>query len=139
MAIGFWAACHAVQPSKTLARPLASSVANSKRGAALRQGYNAAMAQATATVRKLSWLRKVPGADPARLTVSLAESLCLRATIKPLTFPFKLWAAYKLTVVSKQAMSRDSNPSSQRSAKTANSNRTAAAGAGKAQPKSRGK
>ncbi len=40
--------------------------------------------------------------EPARLTVSLAESLCLRAAIKPATFPFKLWAAYKLTLLMKR-------------------------------------
>ena len=38
------------------------------------------------------------GADPARLTVSLAESVCLRNAIKPATFPFKLWALCKLTL-----------------------------------------
>lgn len=41
---------------------------------------------------------QAPGVEPGRLTVSLAESLCLRAAIKPATFPFKLWVAYKLTV-----------------------------------------
>lgn len=45
---------------------------------------------------------QAPGVDPSRLTVSLAESLCLRAAIKPATFPFKLWAAYKLTVLMKR-------------------------------------
>jgi hypothetical protein len=46
-------------------------------------------------------LPQAPGADPARLTVALAESLCLRAAIKPATFPFKLWAAYKLVLLTK--------------------------------------
>lgn len=32
---------------------------------------------------------QAPAVDPARLTVALAESLMLRATIKPVTFPFK--------------------------------------------------
>jgi hypothetical protein len=39
--------------------------------------------------------------DPARLTVSLAESICLRALIKPVTFPFKLWASWKLVLATK--------------------------------------
>jgi hypothetical protein len=34
--------------------------------------------------------------------VALAESLCLRAAIKPATFPFKLWAAYKLVLLTKR-------------------------------------
>ncbi|KAL4856003.1 hypothetical protein ACK3TF_003447 [Chlorella vulgaris] len=135
MAVGFWAACYSLQPSKTVGRPVAAAIANSKRGAAAQQAYNQAMASATATVQRLSWLRKASlgvwlsagddcrerwrsligqGAEsvtPAslpqapggaeRLTVSLAESLCLRATIKPITFPFKLWAAYKLTLLAK--------------------------------------
>ncbi len=45
---------------------------------------------------------QAPGVDPARLTVSLAESLCLRASIKPLTFPFKIWASYKLVRFGKE-------------------------------------
>lgn len=28
--------------------------------------------------------------DPGRLTTSLAESICVRASIKPATFPFKV-------------------------------------------------
>ena len=39
--------------------------------------------------------------DPARLTVSLAESITLRACIKPLTFPLKIWASYKLVLATK--------------------------------------
>ena len=46
---------------------------------------------------------QAPGVDPARLTESLAESLCLRAAIKPATFPFKLWAAWKLTLALKSS------------------------------------
>lgn len=45
---------------------------------------------------------QAPGVEPARLTVSLAESLCLRASIKPLTFPFKIWASYKLVLFGKR-------------------------------------
>jgi hypothetical protein len=33
--------------------------------------------------------------------VSLAESITLRACIKPLTFPFKIWASYKLVLATK--------------------------------------
>ena len=59
MAAGFWAACYAVQPSKTVAAPLARAVASNRRGAQAQAAYNAAMAQATATVQRLSWLRAV--------------------------------------------------------------------------------
>jgi hypothetical protein len=33
------------------------------------------------------------------VTLALAESISLRAAIKPLTFPFKIWASYKLLVL----------------------------------------
>ena len=49
-------ACYAVQPSRTVA-----SVARSRRGAQMQRAYTAAMAQATATVQRLSWLRQVGG------------------------------------------------------------------------------
>lgn len=172
MAAGFWASCYAIRPSQTVARPLVEAAARSRQGASMQAAYNRAMASATATVQRLSWLRAVsawgrghacmwglqqqlppscctrllysgrrpfdackplqlargsartgpyrvvlkpvlkpslprccsqsPGVDPSRLTVSLAESLCLRAAIKPATFPFKLWAAYKLTLLTKR-------------------------------------
>jgi hypothetical protein len=58
-----------------------------------------AMARASASVQRLpKFLQK----DPTRLTVSLAESLCLRAAIKPLTFPFKLWASYQIVILMKK-------------------------------------
>jgi len=57
------------------------------------------MARASASVQRLpKFLQK----DPTRLTVSLAESLCLRAAIKPLTFPFKLWASYQVVILMKK-------------------------------------
>jgi len=57
------------------------------------------MARASASVQRLpKFLQK----DPTRLTVSLAESLCLRAAIKPLTFPFKLWASYQIVILMKK-------------------------------------
>ena len=42
-----------------------------------------------------------PGIDAGRLTVSLAESLCPRAAVKPATFVFKLWASWKLVMMLK--------------------------------------
>lgn len=61
MAAGFWSACYAVQPSKTVARPLVDAVARSKRGAAAQAAYGAALAQATRTVARLPWLNRVRG------------------------------------------------------------------------------
>jgi len=37
------------------------------------------------------------------VTLALAESISLRAVIKPLTFPFKIWASYKLVLAMKRA------------------------------------
>lgn len=96
MAIGWWGLCYAVVPSKRLATTMAG-IAKGQRGAQLQKVYNAAMAQATARVRQLSWLR----GDPARLTVSLAESMMLRGAIKPLTLPFKIWASYEILIAGK--------------------------------------
>jgi hypothetical protein len=45
--------------------------------------------------------------DPGRLTVSLAESICLRAVIKPITFPLKLWLSWKAVLATKQDGFRD--------------------------------
>ncbi len=59
MAAGFWSACYAVQPSKTVARPLVTAVARSKRGAQAQAAYSAALAQATRTVARMPWLNRV--------------------------------------------------------------------------------
>ena len=128
MALGFWTACYALQPSRTFMRPVASALARNQR---LEQAYSMAMVRAQRSVQSWSWLRSVPGIsrwgsrgrslycssakyislcasvacascrDPARLTVSLAESITLRACIKPLTFPFKIWASYRLVLAAK--------------------------------------
>ncbi len=52
--------------------------------------------------------KQVPLANrnPQRFTVSLAESLTLRAFIKPVTFTFKLWASWQLTVGTKRVIAR---------------------------------
>lgn len=98
MAATWCAGCYAVQPSKTMARGAATAAARSAHGAAMQRAYDSSMARATAAVQRLSWLSNAPGVDPGRLTVSLAESHCLRAAIKPVTFPFNLWAACKVCV-----------------------------------------
>lgn len=88
-------ACYSLQPSKTLARPVAAALSRGQRGAQLGRLYGQAMASAARTVQRASWLRAAaPGLDPARLTVSLAESLCFRAVAKPATFTLKLWGSW---------------------------------------------
>ena len=101
MAIGFWSACYAVQPSRRFFQPLTSTVTRHPR---LEKLYSGAMVKAQHRVASMQWLRRVPvvGQDTTRLTVGLAESIALRAVIKPLTFPFKIWASYQLVVLSKQ-------------------------------------
>lgn len=87
MAAGFWASCYALQPASRLSkatkmspppRPLAVLYERSLETARKRLKSNKGLLART---------------DPARATVSLAESLVLRATIKPATFVFKIWAS----------------------------------------------
>jgi hypothetical protein len=88
-----WTACYGIQPSVTLARPLAKlPVAGRAAGA-----FDKALAFSDAKVAKMRWLKKVPivrSASPRRLTVSLAESLMFRGAIKPITFGGKLYLSY---------------------------------------------
>lgn len=86
MAAGFWASCYALQPSSRLSamtkmsppRPLAALYGKSLETARRRLRSNKGFLART---------------DPARATISLAESLVLRATLKPATFVFKIWAS----------------------------------------------
>jgi hypothetical protein len=56
------------------------------------------------TVARLPLLQRIPivRGNPARLTASLAESICVRAALKPVTFTFKLWASYKVVLAFKR-------------------------------------
>lgn len=68
------------------------------------------MDKATKTVERFSWFlgssqinkqhqlstNSAALVDPRRLTTSLAESILIRAGIKPITFVFKLWASYMI-------------------------------------------
>ena len=60
---------------------------------------------AQARVARTPWLART-GADPARLTLALAESLALRACIKPATFVFKLWASAAVVRGGKRVVGR---------------------------------
>ena len=85
MAVGFWTACYQIQPSSTILRPLAR---RASANALARKSYNSAVVSASKTMRRLPVLQRL--GDPSRLTASLAESICVRAGIKPATFPFKV-------------------------------------------------
>jgi hypothetical protein len=53
----------------------------------------------------MSWLKKVPlvrNAQPRRLTVSLAESLVVRAGVKPVSFGAKLYFSYQFVLWTKK-------------------------------------
>lgn len=112
MAFGFWGACYAVQPSRA-----AASVATARgRGTQLRPPralaalYARSLETAAARLSKggTTGNRIIPlfaRADPARATVSLAESLCLRVALKPATFVFKVWASAAAVVRGKRYFS----------------------------------
>lgn len=102
MASAAWALCYKAQPSRALGARVAGLVGAGAAQTRLHAAYSGAMAQATSTVRRMSWLRAASGVDPARLTTSLAESIMLRAAAKPGTFVFKLWASYHLVRLGKQ-------------------------------------
>ena len=60
-----------------------------------------ASAARTAAVQRAAWLgAAAPGLDPARLTVSLGESLVFRAVAKPVTFT--LGGAWQLVLLGKR-------------------------------------
>ena len=87
-----WAACYAVEPSKRALRPLAGTRAATRVAPALRKALEAATTRAARTVAKIPALK---AANAERLTVSLAESLVFRGSIKPITFGGKLWLSYE--------------------------------------------
>jgi hypothetical protein len=101
ISVGFaaftWSACYGIQPSVTIARPMAGLPGASKVAGA----FDRALAFSDKKVANMKWLKKVPvvkHAAPRRLTVSLAESLVFRGSIKPITFGAKLYLSYKFVV-----------------------------------------
>ena len=76
ISVGFaaftWSACYGIQPSVTIARPMAGLPGASKVAGA----FDRALAFSDKKVANMKWLKKVPvvkHAAPRRLTVSLAE------------------------------------------------------------------
>lgn len=93
LAAASWSLCYSLQPTQTLARALP--------GVKIRPSWMQAI-QASSE-RKLKWMKSLPmvKGKNKRLAVSLAESTAFRASIKPITFPGKLWASWKLTLLLK--------------------------------------
>ena len=82
---------------------MATALSRGQRGAQLGRLHDQAMASAARTVQRAAWLRAAaPGLDPARLTVSLGESLVFRAVAKPVTFTLKIWGAWQLVLLGKR-------------------------------------
>ena len=68
----------------------------------LAKGYKAAAGTASRQVDKMAWLKRLPGSDPQRLTVSLTESLCFRCVRPAAREGERLPSRYSaLTTVSK--------------------------------------
>jgi len=84
-----WVAAYGIQPSKTLCQPFSnvSAIKNNVQPVFLKM-LETSSKPARQAVKRIPMLAK---ADPTRLTVALAESLTLRAFIKPITFGGKLW------------------------------------------------
>mmetsp|Transcript_3195 Transcript_3195/g.19755 ORF Transcript_3195/g.19755 Transcript_3195/m.19755 type:complete len:138 (-) Transcript_3195:861-1274(-) len=100
LATAAWSFCYAAQPSQIVARSIPRATTTS-----------AWMQRTTAAAEaKLQWTKRLPLAkkNGKRLAVSLAESIALRAAIKPITFPGKMWASWKLTLLLKRKQPQDS-------------------------------
>lgn len=87
-----WAACYAAEPSRKALKPLAGTWAAKRVAPVFRKALEVATTQAARTTAKIPALR---AANAERLTVSLAESLVFRGSIKPITFGGKLWLSYE--------------------------------------------
>jgi len=88
-----WVAAYGIQPSKTICQPFANigAIKNNVQPVFVKM-LESSSGPAKAAVKRIPMLAK---ADPTRLTVALAESLTLRAFIKPITFGGKLWVTYE--------------------------------------------
>jgi len=88
-----WVAAYGIQPSKTICQPFANigAIKNNVQPVFVKM-LESSSGPARAAVKRIPMLAK---ADPTRLTVALAESLTLRAFIKPITFGGKLWVTYE--------------------------------------------
>ncbi len=72
MALGFWTACYALQPSKTFMRPVVNRITNQR----MEQAYSTAMLRAQRTVQSWSWLRNVPVINRSVMTSCICQHWC---------------------------------------------------------------
>ena len=103
-AVGWWYACYRASPTRWAGR-LAPERVRTWAGKA----YSAAEKAAGPAVA--SWSRRVPAlkrADPTRLTASFAESLVVRAALKPVTLPGKLVLSFQCVRLAQAARRRKS-------------------------------
>eukprot|EP01023_Acetabularia_acetabulum_P069135 TRINITY_DN9940_c0_g1_i1.p1 TRINITY_DN9940_c0_g1~~TRINITY_DN9940_c0_g1_i1.p1 ORF type:complete len:182 (-),score=12.85 TRINITY_DN9940_c0_g1_i1:96-578(-) len=102
-ALAAWTLCYTVEPSKKVMRPITGGLSRSSKVSPLIKLTDGAMKKAQKIIADMKWLQTswIGKRDSARLTTSLAESICFRAIVKPFTFTFKLWASWKLVVMSK--------------------------------------
>jgi hypothetical protein len=101
ISVGFaaftWTVCYDIQPGVRIAKPLARVPGASK----VANAFDRALTFSDGKMEKMRWLKKIPlvkNAAPRRLTISLAESLLFRGTVKPVTFGVKLYLSYKFVV-----------------------------------------
>ncbi|OUS47386.1 hypothetical protein BE221DRAFT_158917 [Ostreococcus tauri] len=87
-----WIAAYAIEPTRTVLRPLRGT----KAAKAMAKPFGAALELATKqTAKAVTRIPALKRASAERLTVSLAESLMFRGSIKPITFGGKLWLSYE--------------------------------------------
>tara|TARA_B110000977_G_scaffold19720_2_gene23742 strand:- start:24539 stop:25075 length:537 start_codon:yes stop_codon:yes gene_type:complete len=112
ISVGFaaftWTVCYGTQPSVHIAKPLAGLPGATK----VAKAFDRALTFSDKKVAAMGWLKKVPvvrNASPRRLTISLAESLVFRGSVKPITFGVKLYLSYKFVVWGKNRMNSHRN------------------------------
>ena len=93
-----WIAAYAIEPSRTVLKPLAKTKVAEKAAPLFRKTLAAAAKQTAKATTRVPALR---AANAERLTLSLAESLFFRGCIKPITFGGKLWLSYQFIVWTK--------------------------------------
>jgi hypothetical protein len=108
-----WIAAYAIEPSRTVLKPLAKTKLAAKTAPLFRKTLAAAATQTAKATTRVPALR---AANAERLTLSLAESLFFRGCIKPITFGGKLWLSYQFIVWTK-TVGRNAKPLASASAR----------------------
>jgi len=107
-AAAVWGACFHLRPTLTVAGPLGAALPVGARQASSR-AFRGALGVAERALAKRAWLKRLPGvggADQRVLVVSLAESLCVRAALKPVTLVGKVVLSYEALKATKMLVAR---------------------------------